>query len=106
RKDPPIGPSTPAPSTFDGTLLIVADEGEGVAEADRDRIFDPFYTTKTAGGGTGLGLAIVARAVHDAGGAVWVDRAREGGAVFKVFLPLAWQSVPSVVEPGYAPAHR
>ena len=40
-------------------------------------------------GGTGLGLAIVARTVHDAGGVVWVDRAREGGAVFKVFLPQA-----------------
>jgi len=31
----------------------------------------------------------VARTVYDAGGVVWVDRAREGGAVFKVFLPLA-----------------
>jgi signal transduction histidine kinase len=87
-------------------LLYVADDGPGVPEADRERVFDPFYTTKDPGEGTGLGLAIVARTVHDAGGTVWVDRAREGGAVFKVFLPLAWQSVSSVVEPGYAPAHR
>ncbi len=70
-----------------GGLLYVADEGPGVPEGDRDRIFDPFYTTKDPGQGTGLGLAIVARTVHDAGGVVWVDRAREGGAVFKVFLP-------------------
>jgi len=89
-----------------GGLLYVADDGPGVPEADRERVFDPFYTTKDPGEGTGLGLAIVARTVHDAGGTVWVDRAREGGAVFKVFLPLAWQSVSSVVEPGYAPAHR
>jgi len=89
-----------------GVLLYVADDGPGVPEADRERVFDPFYTTKDPGEGTGLGLAIVARTVHDAGGTVWVDRAREGGAVFKVFLPLAWQSVSSVVEPGYAPAHR
>jgi hypothetical protein len=54
-----------------------------------ERIFDPFFTTKPPGEGTGLGLAIVARTVYDAGGVVWVDRAREGGAVFKVFLPLA-----------------
>jgi signal transduction histidine kinase len=70
-------------------LLIVADDGPGVPEADRERIFDPFFTTKEPGEGTGLGLAIVARTVHEAGGVVWVDRAREGGAVFKVFLPLA-----------------
>ena len=71
-----------------GAMLYVADEGPGVSEADRDRIFDPFFTTKAPGQGTGLGLAIVARTVHEAGGVVWVDRAREGGAVFKVFLPL------------------
>jgi C4-dicarboxylate-specific signal transduction histidine kinase len=67
----------------------VADEGPGVPEDERERIFDPFYTTKDPGKGTGLGLAIVARTVHDTGGVVWVDRAREGGAVFKVFLPQA-----------------
>ncbi|HET8762125.1 MAG TPA: HAMP domain-containing sensor histidine kinase, partial [Gemmatimonadales bacterium] len=70
-----------------GALLVVADDGPGVAEEDRERVFDPFYTTREPGKGTGLGLAIVARTVHDAGGMVWVDRAREGGAAFKVFLP-------------------
>jgi two-component system NtrC family sensor kinase len=72
-----------------GAMLLVADDGPGVPEADRERIFDPFFTTKEPGEGTGLGLAIVARTVHEAGGVVWVDRAREGGAVFKVFLPHA-----------------
>ena len=72
-----------------GAVLYVADDGPGVAESDRERIFDPFFTTRPPGEGTGLGLAIVARTVFDAGGVVWVDRAREGGAVFKVFLPLA-----------------
>ena len=72
-----------------GGLLWVADSGPGVPEADRERVFDPFFTTKEPGAGTGLGLAIVARTVHESGGVVWVDRAREGGAVFKVFLPLA-----------------
>jgi signal transduction histidine kinase len=77
-----LAPGTP------GALLFIADDGPGVPEADRERIFDPFFTTKEPGEGTGLGLAIVARTVHEAGGVVWVDRAREGGAVFKVFLPL------------------
>jgi len=80
---PDLAPGAP------GALLSVADEGPGVPEADRERIFDPFFTTKEPGEGTGLGLAIVARTVHEAGGVVWVDRAREGGAVFKVFLPHA-----------------
>ena len=70
-----------------GTLLFVADSGPGVRPEDRDRVFDPFFTTKPPGQGTGLGLAIVARAVHDMGGVVWVDPAREGGAAFKMFFP-------------------
>jgi signal transduction histidine kinase len=95
---PRRGPAPPPPrpsGPLDGnaTLLLVADEGPGVAEADRERVFDPFYTTKDTGEGTGLGLAIVARAAHDAGGVVWVDRAREGGAVFKVLLPAVERAV-------------
>jgi signal transduction histidine kinase len=70
-------------------LLYVADSGPGVPPEDRDKIFEPFYTTKEPGRGTGLGLAIVARAVHDMGGVVWVDTAREGGAAFKMFFPAA-----------------
>ena len=72
-----------------GAMLYVADDGPGVPEEDRERVFDPFFTTKDPGQGTGLGLAIVARTVHECGGTVWVDRAREGGAIFKVFLPIA-----------------
>ena len=83
----PRRPDLPAGSR--GVLLCVADDGPGVPEGNRERVFDPFFTTKEPGEGTGLGLAIVARTVHESGGVVWVDRAREGGAVFKVFLPLA-----------------
>lgn len=72
-----------------GALLYVADSGPGVPKEERTKIFEPFYTTKGAGRGTGLGLAIVQRTVHQFGGLVWVDDAREGGAAFKVFLPLA-----------------
>ena len=78
-----------SPAGTPGVLLYVADNGPGVPEELRERVFDPFFTTKGPSDGVGLGLAIVARNVYEAGGAVWVDRAREGGAVFKVFLPLA-----------------
>ena len=68
-------------------MLYVADDGPGVPDEDRERIFDPFFSTKDPGKGVGLGLAMVVRTVHESGGVVWVDRAREGGAIFKVFLP-------------------
>jgi two-component system NtrC family sensor kinase len=80
------------PAGAHGVMLFVADDGPGVPEEDRERVFDPFFTTKEPGQGTGLGLAIVARTVHESGGTVWVDRAREGGAVFKVFLPIAGEA--------------
>jgi signal transduction histidine kinase len=80
------------PSGTRRVMLLVADDGPGIPEADRERVFDPFFTTKDPGQGTGLGLAIVARTVHESGGTVWVDRAREGGAVFKVFLPIAGET--------------
>ena len=70
-----------------GVLVFVADAGPGVPPADREKIFDPFYTTKEPGHGTGLGLAIVARTVDEMGGLIWVTQAREGGAVFKMFFP-------------------
>jgi two-component system NtrC family sensor kinase len=70
-----------------GALLYVADEGHGVPDEDRERVFDPFFSTKDPGKGVGLGLAVVARTVDESGGVIWVDRAREGGAVFKVVLP-------------------
>ena len=72
-----------------GALLFVADSGPGVPPENRDKVFEPFYTTKEPGRGTGLGLAIVARSVDEMGGVVWVDGAREGGAVFKMFFPAA-----------------
>ena len=73
----------------EAVTLTVADSGPGVPAGDEERVFDPFYTTKDPGKGTGLGLAIVARAVEDAGGAIWVSRSREGGAAFRILLPVA-----------------
>ena len=68
--------------------VVVADSGPGVREEDAEKIFDPFFTTKDPGRGTGLGLAIVSRIVENLGGAIWVERAREGGAAFHIVLPL------------------
>lgn len=69
--------------------IVVADSGPGIPAAEAERVFDPFYTTKQPGRGTGLGLAIVNRVVDALGGAIWVQRAREGGAAFVIVVPLA-----------------
>lgn len=69
-----------------GELVIrVWDRGEGVPEADRERIFEPFYTTRTRG--TGLGLAVARRIVTLHGGRIEVGDREGGGAVFRVGIP-------------------
>jgi two-component system NtrC family sensor kinase len=69
--------------------IAVTDSGRGIPTTDVERIFEPFYTTKEPGKGTGLGLAIVARAVENAGGTIWVTPSREGGAAFRILLPVS-----------------
>jgi signal transduction histidine kinase/FixJ family two-component response regulator len=69
--------------------LAVEDDGPGVPQSILARIFDPFFTTKAEGVGTGLGLSIVLSIVREHGGAVNVQNAAQGGAVFTVELPVA-----------------
>jgi signal transduction histidine kinase len=71
--------------TQDVVLTQVADDGPGVPPDARERIFDPFYTTRA--GGMGLGLAIVQRISAAHGGWVSVGRAALGGAEFTVGVP-------------------
>jgi len=70
--------------------LEVEDDGPGVPAELRDRIFDPFVTTKAARGGTGLGLAIVQNLITAHNGRIWLEDSPSGGAKFIVELPL-WQ---------------
>jgi len=72
-------------ATPKGVAVMFDDSGPGVAADDRDRIFTPYFTTKTDG--TGLGLAIVRRIAEDHGGTLELDSSR-GGARFVVSLPL------------------
>jgi len=66
-------------------VLEVADRGPGVAEDDRDKIFEPFFTGKTQG--TGLGLAIVRRVVELHHGTIAVYPNSGGGTVFRAEIP-------------------
>jgi len=65
--------------------LTVRDNGAGIA--DIDSLFEPFYTTKSAGEGVGLGLAISSGIVKDHGGRLTAMNPGEGGAVFEVEFP-------------------
>ena len=73
------------------TRIEVIDEGQGVAEIDRERIFAPFTqldaSTARRVGGVGLGLFLVDRLVRGMGGRVWVEDNAGGGACFVVELP-------------------
>lgn len=69
--------------------IRVLDEGPGIPEADVERVFDLFYSTKEVGKGTGLGLSVAHHIVEQHGGTLRVSRRPEGGAVFEVSLPMA-----------------
>lgn len=67
-------------------ILEVHDNGTGVPENDRSRVFDPYYTTKADG--TGLGLAIVKKVVLEHGGDIECLASKDGGALFRIRLPI------------------
>lgn len=69
--------------------VMVFDEGPGVAEADRQRIFERFEQAQPSEGGTGLGLAISRRLARAMGGDVTLDSAPGEGARFTLTLPAA-----------------
>ena len=71
----------------DFVLLSVKDTGIGIPEDIREKIFDPFYTTKEGQGGTGLGLAVCSGIVKEHDGWIEIDDNEGGGTVFRVYLP-------------------
>jgi signal transduction histidine kinase len=72
-------------SPNDWVRLSVCDEGEGMSDDVRKRVFDPFFSTKERG--TGLGLAVVQQIVESYGGRVEVTSRPDQGARFDVWLP-------------------
>lgn len=68
-------------------LISIADTGKGIPETAIDKIFNPFFTTKSKG--TGLGLSICKRLVEQHGGRIRVESQLERGTSFVITLPLA-----------------
>lgn len=83
-----------ASSRKDNQLVVsVQDNGPGVPESVRNKLFDRFFSTKREG--MGMGLAISRSLIEEHGGRIWMENAPEGGAVFHFSLPLAPPSVSS-----------
>jgi PAS domain S-box-containing protein len=73
----------------DYVAIEVIDSGAGIPPAIRDRIFEPFFSTKQFGTGTGLGLSMVFGFAKQSGGTVMVDGEEGKGACFRIYLPKA-----------------
>ena len=67
--------------------IEIEDDGVGIPEADADRVFNPFFTTKDTG--TGLGLALTHKIVEDHGGTIHFRSVRGGGTTFRIVLPVS-----------------
>jgi PAS domain S-box-containing protein len=74
------------PSVDGGVVISIADTGCGIPEANKARLFRPFFTTKAEGVGTGLGLSICDRIVRSMGGTITFDSEVGKGATFRVTL--------------------
>ena len=81
----------------DGRLVLsVWDDGRGVSEADRPRMFRPYFTTKPRG--TGLGLYVSRQIVEELGGSMTFASSPESGTTFRATLPLLATTPPARVE--------
>ncbi|NEP84315.1 MAG: response regulator, partial [Okeania sp. SIO3B3] len=69
-------------------IISIKDNGEGIDEKNREKIFDFFFTTKKIGQGMGLGLSICHRIIHKLGGRIEVNTQKNKNCEFKVLIPI------------------
>lgn len=69
--------------------IAIQDTGTGMTEETKQRLFDPFYTTKSVDKGTGLGLSIAHGIIRDHKGSIHIDTELGRGSTFSIYLPIA-----------------
>jgi PAS domain S-box-containing protein len=87
----------------DYLCLQVTDTGTGIPPQVRERMFDPFFTTREVGVGTGLGLSLVHGIVTDLGGGIDIESCPGAGSRFTVYLPWTCSAAASVVVEAHVP---
>lgn len=102
------GPREPnlAGGSVPATMIAVEieDNGPGIPESLRGRIFDPFFTSKSSGQGTGLGLSTARRIIDAIGGSLTLVSGEPGRTLFRVMVPLvaaraSWRDLARIVIP-------
>ncbi|KRR23781.1 hypothetical protein CQ14_22310 [Bradyrhizobium lablabi] len=88
----------------DYVTIEVIDSGAGIPAGIRDRVFEPFFSTKQFGTGTGLGLSMVFGFAKQSGGGVVVDGEEGKGACFRIYLPKANVEPLEMPQAGAAPS--
>jgi len=84
-------------------LITVSDTGEGIAAENLERIFEPYFTTKSADEGTGLGLSVVHGIVSAMGGSVIVESTVGVGTTFTLFLPIVTSAQELAIQVSQTP---
>ncbi len=80
-----VGITTDGAAERSGLVVTIADHGAGIPEELRQRVFEPYFTTKHDG--TGLGLALVRQTIEAHRASIRVDETPGGGATFTIVFP-------------------
>jgi len=98
--DETMAAMTPGARPGEYVRVCVRDSGAGILPEARDRLFEPFYTTKKQGEGTGLGLSTTLAIIRSHQGFVTVESERGAGSTFCAYLPASAESVGASVAAG------
>jgi len=67
-------------------FMAVSDQGAGIPEIKKDKVFSPYFSTKTKG--SGIGLAVAKKGIENAGGNIWFESTEGIGTTFYISLPI------------------